>query len=89
MDGLFVTVGELSEYLNCRVIGDRQKKIYGIALMNDSNEELTYLFATYTPGDGIFYTIYAEGSPEEIETLFPPVIANILWTFHIGTLAGY
>ena len=56
---------------------------------NDSNEELTYLFATYTTGDGIFYTIYAEGSPEEIETLFPPVIANILWTFHIGTLAGY
>lgn len=44
MDGLFVTVGELSEYLNCRVIGDRQKKIYGIALMNDSNEDmLTYV----------------------------------------------
>ena len=44
MDSLFVTAGELANYLNCKVIGDRQKKIYGIALMNDSSEDmLTYM----------------------------------------------
>ena len=55
----------------------------------DDGQELTYLFATFTTGGGIFYTIYAEGSAEEVETLFPPVIDNILWTFHIGALSGY
>lgn len=51
MNGLFVTAGELSDYLNCRVIGDRQKKIYGITLMNDSSENML----TYVPKNKIKY----------------------------------
>ena len=63
--------------------------VMGNTYTKEDGQELTYLFATYTTGGGIFYTIYAEGSAEEIETLFPPVIENILWTFHIGSLSGY
>ena len=46
MENKFVTVQELAEYLNCNVIGDKQKRIYGIALMQDSTEEML----TYVPG---------------------------------------
>ena len=56
---------------------------------DDSGNTWSYIMASYTPGGGIYYTIYAEGSQEEIENLFPPVIEDIVWSFHIGTLAGY
>lgn len=40
----FITVGELADHLNCQVLGDREKKIYGISLFQDSTETmLTYV----------------------------------------------
>lgn len=40
----YVTVGEIAEYLECRITGDAQKKIFGISLMDDSTEDmLTYV----------------------------------------------
>lgn len=39
-EGSFVTVGELAAHLFCDVIGDKNKPIYGIALMRDSNEKM-------------------------------------------------
>lgn len=38
MDKSYITVGELAEYLNCQMIGDRNKKIFGIALYQDSDD---------------------------------------------------
>ncbi|MBQ8135098.1 MAG: UDP-3-O-(3-hydroxymyristoyl)glucosamine N-acyltransferase [Clostridia bacterium] len=44
MNQNFVTVQELAEHLHCNVIGDREKRIYGIALMQDSTKDtLTYV----------------------------------------------
>lgn len=40
----FVTAGELAEHLQCPIIGDRDKKIYGIALFHECTDEmLTYV----------------------------------------------
>ena len=40
----FVEVGELAEYLHCSVLGDKNKKICGISLFEESTEnELTYV----------------------------------------------
>lgn len=40
----FVTLREVAEYLNCKIIGDANKKIYGISLMNESTSDmLTYV----------------------------------------------
>jgi len=46
MKEFFITAGELAEYLNCKILGDKGKKIYGIALMQDSTENtLTYVMS--------------------------------------------
>lgn len=43
-DKLYITVGELAEHLNCPTIGDKNKKIFNIALYQDSNDDsLTYV----------------------------------------------
>jgi len=43
-DKLYITVGELAEHLNCPTIGDKNKKIFSIALYQDSNDDsLTYV----------------------------------------------
>lgn len=43
-NSIFVTAQELAECLDCNVLGDKNKKVYAIALMNDSTEEtLTYV----------------------------------------------
>ncbi|MBQ6945614.1 MAG: UDP-3-O-(3-hydroxymyristoyl)glucosamine N-acyltransferase [Ruminococcus sp.] len=40
----FVTVGELADFLGCPMIGERNKKIFGISLFQDSTDEtLTYI----------------------------------------------
>jgi len=40
----YITVGELSEYLRCPVLGDSKKKIFGISLPEESSEDtLTYI----------------------------------------------
>lgn len=50
MDGKpYITMGELADHLNCPVLGDRDKRIYGIALYQDSNEDLL----TYIPYEKI------------------------------------
>lgn len=46
---VYVTVGELAEHLNCPFLGDSDKKIYGIALYHESNENTL----TYIPSDKI------------------------------------
>lgn len=45
----FITVGELAEFLHCPVIGDKDKRIYGISLYEDSTEDML----TYVPYDKI------------------------------------
>lgn len=45
----FVTVKELAEHLNCNVIGDKEKRIYSISLMQDSTEDSV----TYVPSSKI------------------------------------
>ena len=46
MKEFFITAGELAEYLNCKILGDKDKKIYKIALMQDSTENtLTYVMS--------------------------------------------
>ena len=46
MKEFFITAGELAEYINCKILGDKGKKIYGIALMQDSTENtLTYVMS--------------------------------------------
>ncbi|MBQ7433515.1 MAG: UDP-3-O-(3-hydroxymyristoyl)glucosamine N-acyltransferase [Lachnospiraceae bacterium] len=45
MKDAYITVGELANHLNCKVIGDRNKKIYGISLYQESTEDLL----TYVP----------------------------------------
>lgn len=40
----YVTVGELARHLDCKYLGDGEKKIFGIALPSDSTEDtLTYI----------------------------------------------
>lgn len=40
----FVTVGELADHLNCAVLGDRNKRLYGITLYHESTRDtLTYI----------------------------------------------
>lgn len=40
----YITVGELAKHLNCQMIGDSDKKIYGISLFKESTEDmLTYV----------------------------------------------
>lgn len=40
----YVTVGELAHHLECKYLGDGEKKIFGIALPNDSADDtLTYI----------------------------------------------
>ena len=42
----FITAGELAEHLKCELLGNKDKKIYGIALMHDSTEDtLTYVMS--------------------------------------------
>lgn len=36
----YITAGELADYLKCSVLGDNDRKIYGIALYNESNDEM-------------------------------------------------
>ena len=48
-DEVFITVGELAEHLNCPVLGDKNKKIYGISLYHESTEDTL----TYIPPDKI------------------------------------
>lgn len=44
MDKPYITVDELAEHINCQVIGDKEKKIFGISLYQDSNDDvLTYV----------------------------------------------
>lgn len=44
MEKPYITVGELADNLNCQVIGDKEKKIFGISLYQDSNDNvLTYV----------------------------------------------
>ncbi|MCM1133020.1 MAG: UDP-3-O-(3-hydroxymyristoyl)glucosamine N-acyltransferase [Ruminococcus flavefaciens] len=44
MDKLYITVGELAEHLNCPTIGDKNKKIFSIALYQDSDDDsVTYI----------------------------------------------
>ena len=46
MNNRFITAEELAEYLKCELLGDKDKKIYGIALMQDSTEDtLTYVMS--------------------------------------------
>ena len=46
MNNRFITAGELAEHLKCELLGDKDKKIYGIALMQDSTEyTLTYVMS--------------------------------------------
>lgn len=37
--GAFVTASELADYLHCSCTGDKNKKIYGISLIRDCNED--------------------------------------------------
>lgn len=52
----FITVGELAEHLQCPMLGDRDKKIFGISLYQESDADSL----TYIPYDKI-------GKIEEIE----------------------
>ena len=45
----YITVKELAEYLHCPVLGDKEKKIYGISLFEESTEDML----TYVPYDKI------------------------------------
>lgn len=40
----YITAGEIAEYLNCQILGDKNKKIYGIALYHESSDDkLSYV----------------------------------------------
>lgn len=45
----YITAGELAEHLNCATLGDKNKKIYGIALYRESNDNCL----SYVPYDKI------------------------------------
>ena len=45
----YVTVGALAEHLQCPMMGDREKRLYGIALMEESSDDML----TYVPSDRI------------------------------------
>lgn len=45
----YITAGELAEHLECATLGDKNKKIYGIALYHESKEDML----SYVPYDKI------------------------------------
>ena len=57
---------------------------------DESGAERHYVLATYTPGSGIFYTIYAEGTEEQVKQYpYPAVLENMAWSFRMGVPEGY
>ena len=56
---------------------------------DDDGTQKPYILAAYTAGDGIFYTIYADGTEEQLGSIMMPIIQQIVWSFHIGVLDGY